>query len=299
MNIGYIGNGPFAAAAVQRLLGNHKVAVFSPAQDRTLQFAGVRVAANAREIAQGSDVLVLCLASHADVRELLGGSDGLAQELSAGKVIIDQSPGEPAEARALAEELRQRGVILLDAPVHSEVVDAPAEIATLTCGGPVDAFESMRPLLASLCPNVVYCGDSGSGRAANLVVGAVAACNRLITYECASVGVKNGLALEHMAAVLNQSSGANSASARVLPALGERSRTADLSLSAAAHELKLASRLAMQCGAPLLFGNVAGSMYLAAASRFGATSTLDDLASCFEAAGGIRFQDAKTRTTVA
>jgi 3-hydroxyisobutyrate dehydrogenase len=294
MKLGYVGNGSFAAAAVRRLLGRHQVTVVGTGRDPALEGAGAAVASDLPELARSSDVIIISLGSHSDVREIIFAADGLAQGLSAGKIIIDQSLGLPDDASALSEELRNHGAILLDAPVYTESLDAAPDTTAIMCGGPVDAFESIRPVLSSLCPNVVYCGDSGSGRAAKLVVAAVAACNRLITYECATVGVKNGLALEHMAAVLNKSSGANSASARVLPALGDHGRTADVPLGTAVEELKLASRLAMQCGAPLLFANLARSMFQAAASEFGATATIDEIARVFEASADLDFTDPKT-----
>lgn len=297
MNIGYFGNSPLAAAAARRLIEEHRVIVFGPVGNRALEESGAAVAENLAHLARSCDVIFIGLGSQAEVREALFASDGLAQALSAGKIVIDQTPGDPDQTRTIADELRKRDVVLLDAPIHYERVDATPDTAAIMCGGPVDTVESVRPLLESICPKVVYCGDTGNGQATRLVVAAVAACNRLVTYECAAVGVQNGLAIEHMATVLNRSSGYNSASARILPVLATGGRIADVSLGAVVEDLKMASRLAMRCGAPMLVANLASCIIEGAATELGASSSLDEIARIFEAAAGIDFEDAKTWAT--
>lgn len=294
MNIGYLGNSPIATAAARTLIEGHRVIVFGPIYNRTLEESGAVVAENLAHLARSCDVIFIGLSSQAEVREALFASDGLAQALSAGKIVIDQTPGDPDQTRAIGDELRKRGVVFLDAPIHCERADAMPDTAAIMCGGPIDRVESVRPLLEAICPKVIYCGDTGSGQAARLVVAAVAACNRLVTYECAAVGVQNGLAIEHMATVLNRSSGYNSASARILPVLATGGRTADVSLGAVVEDLKMASRLAMRCGAPMLVANLASCILESAATELGATSGLDEITRIFEAAAGIDFKDEKT-----
>lgn len=294
MNIGYLGNGPLAAATVHRLIVEHRVTVFCAPDNREFEGSGAAVAESLSHLASSCDVIFIGSESQAEVHEALLASDGLAQAISSGKIVIDQTPGDPDQTRAMADELRKRGVVLLDAPIHYERLDAVPDTAAILCGGPVEAVESVRPLLESICPKVVYCGDTGSGQAARLVVAAVAACNRLVTYECAAVGVKNGLAIEHMATVLNRSSGYNSASARILPVLATGGRTADVSLGTVVEDLKMASQLAMRRGAPMLVANLASCIIEGAATKLGATSSLDEIARIVEAAAGIDFEDAQT-----
>jgi len=285
MKVGYVGGERIGAAVMGRLAGAHEVIALTGSDAGSSAWTGNRLAV------RDCDAIIISLTLHDEVRDALLGSGGIAKELGKGKVIIDQTPADPDQARILSKELLSQGVVVLDAPIHCENVDAMPEGAAIMCGGPSDAFDAMRPLLESICPKVIYCGESGNGQAARLVVGAVAACNRLITYECASVGVKNGLAIEHMATVLNKSSGYNSASARVLPVLAAGGRTTDTSLEIVADELKLASRMAMRCGAPLLVANVAASMYEGAAKALGEKATLDDMSRIFEVSAGVDFED--------
>ena len=273
--IAFIGAGPLAAVLVRRLQSSHDVDAFPSA-------------ANA-SVAE-SRFLVLSLRSDADVEDALFGTGGLAKRLARGTVVIDQSPGDPDEARRRAGVLRERGVTLVDAPVHCERFDTYPEAAALLCGGASDAVDAVRGVLESVCPKVVYCGDSGSGRACHLVVSAVAACNRLVTLECATIGFKSGLSLGDMATVLDASSGYSSAIARVLPALESGGRTADVDLGASVTELKLASELGKRCAAPMLVANLVCSTFEGAANVLGNDATIDSMARVYEAAAGVTFR---------
>ena len=284
MNVAYIGNSPLAEAVIRRLVAQHRVDVFNPGRMGGMGTTIARAATNLSKVSIRPDVLITCLRSPAEVREVLLGPEGFAQGLSARRIVIDQTPGDPDQTRAIADKLREKGIVLVDAPIHCEQVEAFPETAAIMCGGAVDTVESVRPILECICPKVVYCGDTGNGHAAQLVTSAVAACNRLITYECTAVGLKNGLAIEHMAVVLNKSSGFNSASERVLPVLATAPRTTDVPLAAVIEELKMASRLGMKSGAPMLIANLARFIIESAAARIGATATLDDLAPMFEVA---------------
>lgn len=290
MNVGYVGSGRLASSIVGRLSGGHRVRVFAPQTPAS----GTVPAATLRDFASDCDVAILALGSQGEARAALLDPDGLSHSLARGSIVIDQSPGDPQETRELAIALRERGVVLVDAPVHCERAATFPDGTAIFCGGPVEAVASVRPLLEAISPTVVHCGESGSGQAMSLVVTAIAACNRLITYECAAVGVKNGLAIEHMATVLNKSSGQNSASARVLPLLATIGATADVTLETTVHELKLATQLAVRTGAPLLTANLACCIYEAAAAKAGLDASLDELGRIYGASAAIDFTDMRT-----
>ena len=105
----------------------------------------------------------------------------------------------------------------------------------------------------------------------------------------AAVGFKQGLAAKGMATVLNRSSGANSASERVLPVLGSGISTTEITLAEAVGDLQLASGAAFEYGSPMLIGNLARSLFEGAANQFGGTSGLDGIAQMYEAMGAFRF----------
>jgi len=87
--------------------------------------------------------------------------------------------------------------------------------------------------------------------------------------------------------VLNKSSGYNSASARVLPALAANERTANVTLGSWAEDLRKASAVGMRYGAPMLIATMARSTLDAASNRLGESSNVDRLAEIWEVDAGL------------
>ena len=287
MNIGYVGSGWLAAAAASRLAAARRIVVAGAIAEGLP--AGSVYIDTPTGLARRCTVVFVDLGSGAGLDDALFGPDGMASTLKAGTIVVDQSVADPDTTRAIAARLAEAGVLLVDAPIHCELASELPDIAAILCGGPKDTVDAVRPLLQIICPKVVHCGDSGAGHGMRIVTGAVAACNRLITYECAAIGLTNGIALEDLATVITQSSGYNSATARVLPVLGDGGRTADVELGAAAGELRLAARLARRTGAPMIIANLVGCLIEGAAAAEGASATLDALAHIHETGASIDF----------
>lgn len=292
MNVGILGHGPLVTAVARRVINAHRVHVFPQALHRELGAADTVLATTAAQLSRSCEVIVICATSTSEVRELVLGSTGLRDGLSPGKIVIDQTPGDPDEARALAAELHKLGVAFIDAPLHCERLEALPDTSVITCGGPHEAVRSALQVLEAICPKVVHAGESGSGQAARLVVAVVAACNRLMTYECAATGFRNGLTVADMGTVLTRCSGYSSGTSRVLPAMAAGDRTADVSLASVVKDLVLASRLAMRVGAPMIVGNVVRSLLQAESNRLGASAHLDDTYGIFGRAAGSAGQEA-------
>lgn len=143
----------------------------------------------------------------------------MAEGLSACKIVVDQTMGDPTQTRSIAADLQKLGVSLVDAPVSSGSSGAVTGTIAIMCGGPAESYETMRPILESVSPNIVYCSQTSNGHLTKLVNNAVASCNRLITYEAIAMGFKYGLAIEDVLKVINNSTGWNGASERIPPVL--------------------------------------------------------------------------------
>jgi 3-hydroxyisobutyrate dehydrogenase len=283
MKIGLVGCGPLAGFIGHQLAEKFNVVTFDVSDEGSFRIAKAEAAESAATIARESDVILVCAESSDAINAMLFGPDGVAGEIKPGSTVVDFGQADPDKTRSLARDLKRAEVTLVDAALHTENTQVIQESSAILCGGDKEAVESLQEVLKAVCPTVVYCGDVGSGQAARLVVATVAACNRLITYECAAMGAANGLTLADMGTVLNKSSGYNSASARVLPALVSGARVADITLGAVSHDLALASTVAMRYGAPMFIGTLVRSLVDAASNRLGKASSLDDLATVWQA----------------
>jgi 3-hydroxyisobutyrate dehydrogenase len=294
MKLGYVGLGAMGGALVRRLMLSRKMHVFDIRPDVIGQFEaeGAFPATDLPSLARICDVIFICVPTSAAVRDVIFGKPGLAGGLSPGKVIVDQTTGDPTVTRSIAGELEALGVPLVDAPVSGGPRGAEAGTIAIMCGGLSDVFERVRPILESVSPNVVYCGETGNGHVAKLVNNAVAACNRLITYEAVAMGFKYGLSIQDMSKVINSSTGWNGASERILPVLASGGQTANFQLKLMVKDLQLASRMGISCGAPMLIANMVRGIFEIGANELGGAANLDQMKHLFEAMGDIKFSSA-------
>jgi 3-hydroxyisobutyrate dehydrogenase len=293
--IGYVGLGAMGAALARRLLASSRqVHVYDVRPDNVaaLVAQGATAAPDLATLARACDVIMICLPTSAVVREVLFGPGGLAEHLAPGKVIVDQTTGDPAETRAIAAELAQRQVALIDAPVSGGPAGAEAGTIVTLCGGDPEAFARVKSILEQTGPAVVYFGQSGNGHVAKLIKNALGACNRMITYESVAMAVKIGLKLDQLAAAISKGSGWTQAFERIVPVLRSGGRTATLRLELMVKDLQLACRLAAGCGAPMLIANAVRCTVEAAANELGGDANVDDLAKLFEIRAGVKFADA-------
>jgi len=293
--IGYVGLGAMGAGIARRLLDCAcKVHVYDVRHGaaKELESAGAVIAPDLPSLARVSDVIMICVPTSSVVREVLFGEGGLGEGLTKGKIVVDQTTGDPAATRAMAAKLEALGVAMVDAPVSGGPKGAAEARIVTFCGGTPEAFARVQPILAHTGPAVVYFGSTGAGNVAKLIKNTLGACNRLIAYETVALGVKAGLTLGDMERVINKSSGWSQAFERIMPVLASGGETARLRLELMVKDLDLACQLGMEAGAPMLIANTVRNTVEAAANELGADANLDELSRLYEARAGIRFSDA-------
>ncbi len=98
------------------------------------------------------------------VADALFGDQGVAEGLSAGKLVIDMSSISPIETKVFAARIEAAGCDYLDAPVSGGEVGAKAATLTIMVGGTQAAFGRARPLLELMGKNITLVGDNGAGQ---------------------------------------------------------------------------------------------------------------------------------------
>jgi 2-hydroxy-3-oxopropionate reductase len=167
MKIGFIGVGimgrPMAghvlAAGHDLLLVKHRSDL--PAE---LLQAGATVCPSAADVARAAEVVILMLPDTPDVERALFASGGVAEGLSAGKIVIDMSSIDPIATRDFAARILALGCDYVDAPVSGGEVGAKAASLTIMCGADEGVFERVRPLLEKMGKNITRVGDVGAGQ---------------------------------------------------------------------------------------------------------------------------------------
>ena len=169
--VGFIGLGQIGAPMARRWLDwPSGLAVFDVVPEATAPFAeaGAEVATSPAEVAERSTVVSVMVRDDEQVREVLGGSDGVLVGCAPGSVVVVHStvaPDTPAELAATAAE---RDVHLLDAPVSGGFMGAHDGTLALMVGGTDEAVAIARPALERFATLVAHLGPVGAGTRAKL-----------------------------------------------------------------------------------------------------------------------------------
>ncbi len=171
--IGFIGLGLMGASMVSRLLDKeYAVNVLGNSNRSGLDAAVARGAverANAREIAENSDVVMLCMGTSAQVEARMRGDDGVIAGLQADQVVIDFGTSLPQSTRALAAEVSAAGGAYLDAPLGRTPTHALTGQLNIMGAGDEAAYQRVLPVLQDLGENVFHLGASGAGHTIKLL----------------------------------------------------------------------------------------------------------------------------------
>ena len=166
MKIGFIGLGIMGSPMAGHLIdGGHEAYLMSRSgAPRELLDKGGKACDTPRAVAEAADVIITMVPDTPDVERVLFGENGVAEGLSAGKLVIDMSSIGPIETKDFAARISELGCDYLDAPVSGGQVGAKAGGLTIMIGGPDAAFERARPLFDLMGKNITLVGGNGAGQ---------------------------------------------------------------------------------------------------------------------------------------
>ena len=175
-HVGFIGLGIMGKPMAKNLLAAGfplTVHSRSPGPVDELVEAGAARGAAPRDVAAVSDLIITMLPDTPDVESVLFGEAGVAKGAGPGSLMIDMSTIDPGPARAMAAQMHERDVSMIDAPVSGGEKGAIDGTLSIMVGGEEDAFARARPLFAALGSTMVHVGGSGAGQVCK-------ACNQLV-----------------------------------------------------------------------------------------------------------------------
>ena len=196
-SLGFAGIGLMGLPMCRRLLAaGYPLTVWNrnPAKCTPLVEAGARQVASPAELCEHADVVMLCLADTAVVREVVFGAGGVAECAKSGQLLVDFSSLEPTATREMATELADKtGMSWLDSPVSGGVVGAEAGSLAIMVGGAVADLERVRPVLLNLGQRVTHMGGIGAGQVTKACNQMIVACNALVIAEVVALAEQAGV----------------------------------------------------------------------------------------------------------
>ncbi|CAL9336562.1 NAD(P)-dependent oxidoreductase [Streptomyces sp. enrichment culture] len=173
MNVGFLGLGVMGAPMALRLAhAGTPLVVWNRTAARCdpLREAGARVARGAAEVFERAGVVFLMPADETATDQLLArGTPGFARRV-AGRTVVQMGTVAPEHSAALEADVRAAGGAYAEAPVSGSRVPAEqGQLVAMLAGDPATR-DTVRPLLAPMCREVVDCGAAPGGLLMKLAV---------------------------------------------------------------------------------------------------------------------------------
>jgi 3-hydroxyisobutyrate dehydrogenase-like beta-hydroxyacid dehydrogenase len=220
MAVGFIGVGIMGGAIATRMIENDIPVIAydkNPEALERLRERGAAPADSVRNVVDQAEVVFACLPTSEASWAVAAGADGVVGG-SKIKVYVETSTLGGAMAVKLSEALAKSGITYLDSAVVGGVVALQAGTLGVLAAGPKAAFERVRPAFDSFAGRVFYLGETvGQAQVGKVVANAVGYAALFASFEAVSVGLKAGIDIETLVAIINQGSGANFHTQRVFP----------------------------------------------------------------------------------
>ncbi|MCF6782869.1 NAD(P)-dependent oxidoreductase [Stutzerimonas stutzeri] len=196
-SIAFAGIGLMGLRMCRRLLAaGYPLTVWNRSPDKCapLVEAGARQANSPAELCAAADIVLLCLADTAVVREVVFGPGGIVEGARQGQLLVDHSSLEPAATRSMAADLEARcGMRWIDAPVSGGTAGAEAGSLAIMAGGNSEDIERVRPVLMNLGQRLTRMGEVGTGQVTKACNQMIVACNALVIAEVVALAERSGV----------------------------------------------------------------------------------------------------------
>ena len=170
--IGFIGLGLMGGNMAECLLKNgfelnvmgRKKEAVAAATER-----GAKELNSPKEIAEKSDIVMLCVTTSDVVESLIYGDNGILAGIKEGAVVIDYGTSIPASTQKIGADLAAKGAGMIDAPLGRTPNHAKDGLLNIMAAGDKETFEKVKPVLDVQGENVFYLGALGSGHVTKLI----------------------------------------------------------------------------------------------------------------------------------
>ena len=289
--IGFVGLGQMGGPMSRRLLAaGYELVVHDLRAEAVegLVAAGAEAAKSPAEVAGRAEIVLVSLPTPQVVRAVALGPDGLIHG-GALRTYVDLSTTGQAVAVEVAAALAERGVTTLDAPVSGGVRGAINGTLAVMVAGASAELERARPLL-EVFGRVFHVGERpGLGQLMKLANNFLSATAIVATAEAVVLGVKGGLDPATMLAVINASTGRNTASEDKFPRqILSGNYAAGFTAGLLTKDLGLCAAAAEALGVPMPVAALVHAQWQRAVAELGSEADITRIVALVEQAAGAR-----------
>jgi len=194
--IGFIGLGIMGKPMAKNLIkAGYDLTVYDIVDEavKDVVKAGAKAGASSKDVAAVSEIIITMLPNSPEVKEVVLGPNGVLEGVKSGTILIDMSSIAPLASQEVSAKLKEKGVIMLDAPVSGGEPKAIDGTLAIMVGGPEDTFEEIKDILAVMGGSVTRVGEIGSGNTTKLANQIIVALNIAAMSEAMVLATKAGV----------------------------------------------------------------------------------------------------------
>lgn len=128
------------------------------------------------QVMRDADLIFLSLPSGEVVAKICEQVDGLLENCRAGQIVVDLSTSPVELTRELYEKFKEKGVLLIDAPVARTRAAAESGTLSIMVGAQEAEFAQIKPYLSTFATEITLCGSVGSGQVVKIL-------NNMVLFE--------------------------------------------------------------------------------------------------------------------
>ena len=218
--VGFIGVGAMGGPIAARMVESGIPILAYDSKPENLAIAvgkGCTAATSNRQIFDECEIVFACLPTIDICKTVALGPDGAVSGKRV-KIYIETSTIGAKAAGEIATGLAEHGITLVDSPVVGAMTALAAGTLGVLASCPRDTFERVKPLLDTYAGRLFYLGEkAGMGQVGKVMSNSVTYASLLATCEALAMGMKGGIDMETALGIINQGSGANFFSQRMVP----------------------------------------------------------------------------------
>ncbi|HSG03996.1 MAG TPA: NAD(P)-dependent oxidoreductase [Marinobacterium sp.] len=153
---------------------------------------GAQEASSIKELAQNCDIIHLCLSNSEQVQAAIR-DDGILSGARPGTIVIDTSTSDPTVTLALAAELAEAGMYMVDAPLGRTPKEAESGELDAMVGCDEEIFAQVQPVIDCWAGTITRIGEVGTGHKMKLLMNFLGASYASLYSEAISLGAAVGI----------------------------------------------------------------------------------------------------------
>ncbi|CAH6336420.1 MULTISPECIES: NAD(P)-dependent oxidoreductase [Erwiniaceae] len=126
-------------------------------------------ATSPKQLAEASDIVMLCLTTSEVVEKIVYGENGLLDGIKKGAVVVDFGTSIPTSTRKIGADLAAKSAGMIDAPLGRTPAHARDGLLNIMAAGDKETFDKVKPVLDEQGENVFYLGALGAGHTTKLI----------------------------------------------------------------------------------------------------------------------------------